>query len=506
MDFIVFSCKLPAKQEALRIFKINMSTMKKSTIITAFLTIVFSSANTIAQPSCSSLNITHKADIVSNCSQMMMTMIHDQNDHPYLYVANKEAGLKVYDISVITAPSLVATVATTLFDMLDVMSVSQYGNYLYLAIGNSFVNPAGGGMAIVDVTTPAAPVVTDYYIAPDANSSGGIVRVEGNLAYLGAMQSGLIILDVADKSDIQFVSQFIPAIDYPPVPNPNAGHYNARGMEVRNGIVYLCYDAGGIRIINCTNKLAPVETGHWCNPAMYLPFDHPKAYNNIVLDDTLAYVAVDYAGMEVLNISDTGNIQMTGWWNPYNAPNTNWFGCNIHANEIHFEKNCRRVFLSTGKSDMHVIDVSNPASPDSCNAYGGTGNETGTWGLGVWKDQIYLSYICAAVPFSSLLTQVTLLTYDTCMATTGVTAPNTNTSVIFSPNPFSTQTVLQSDKTLINATLTVNNIFGQMVTQIENIDGPSVVFPRGTLASGLYVARLTQENKTIATQKLIITE
>ena len=133
----MFSCKLPAKQEALRIFKINMSTMKKSTIITAFLTIVFSSANTIAQPSCSSLNITHKADIVSNCSQMMMTMIHDQNDHPYLYVANKEAGLKVYDISVITAPSLVATVATTLFDMLDVMKQfdSVVGEEIQIRIG-----------------------------------------------------------------------------------------------------------------------------------------------------------------------------------------------------------------------------------------------------------------------------------------------------------------------------------------------------------------------------------
>ncbi len=264
--------------------------------------------------SCANLNIQHQSDITSTCNFMAMTMMHDELSRPYLYVANKEGGLKIYDISVITSPVLVATVSINSFDTLHVMNVSQSGNYLYLAIGNTFTNPQKGGMAIVDVTNPLLPVVTDYYIVPGSASGGGVVKVEGNYAYLGAMKSGLVILDISNKSNIQFVSKFAPSINYPPISSPNPNLYNARGMEVKNSIVYLCYDAGGFRVINCTNKLAPVETGRWCNPVMYSPLDHPRAYNNIVIDDTLAYIAVDYCGMEVLNITDTSKIKLFGWW------------------------------------------------------------------------------------------------------------------------------------------------------------------------------------------------
>jgi len=90
---------------------------------------------------CGGLNIQYRSDIVSPCNRMIMTMIHDELNRPYLYVANKEAGLTVYDISTVSAPTLVATVPTSLLDTLDAMNVSQSGNYLYLAVGNSFTNP-----------------------------------------------------------------------------------------------------------------------------------------------------------------------------------------------------------------------------------------------------------------------------------------------------------------------------------------------------------------------------
>jgi hypothetical protein len=405
-------------------------------------------SNSSAQ-TCSSLNITQQADIASTCNFMAMTMAHDVLDRPYLYVANKEAGLKVYDISTLTSPLLVATVAIGMYDSLHVMNLSQNGNYLYLAIGNTFTNPQAGGMAIVDITNPVSPVVTDYYVVPNSNSGGGVVKVEGNYAYLGAMQSGLVILDVTDKNNIQFVSQFIPSINYPPINNPNPNLYNARGMEVKNSIVYLCYDAGGFRIINCTNKLVPAETGHWCNPVMYTPIDHPKAYNNLVVEDTLVYIAVDYAGMEVLNISDISNITLFGWWNPYNCPNNNWFTSGVHANEIYYDSSCKRVFLSTGKSDLMVVDVTNPAQPDSCNFYGGQLNNLGTWGLGMYQNQIYLSYICAVVPFSSNWTGVKILTYTPCTAS-NVNEINGNPSVIMFPQPASEELIIKLDKSVLS--------------------------------------------------------
>lgn len=74
------------------------------------------------------------------------------------------------------------------------------------------------------------------------------------------------------------------------------------------------------------------------------------------------------------------------------------------------------------------------------------------------------------------------------------------------PNPFSIQTILQTDALLTNATLTVYSSLGQKVAQIKNINGQAVTFNRGNLHSGLYFARLTEGNKTIAESKLVITD
>ncbi len=450
-------------------------------------------AYTSLAQSCSSLNITHQSDIASTCPFMTMTMMHDQNNLPYLYVANKEAGLKIYDISAIATPSLVATVAKNSLDTLDVMNVSQSGNYLYLAIGNSFTNPTKGGMAIVDVTVPATPVVTDYYVVPGSNSGAGIVKVEGNYAYLGAMKSGLYILDVTNKSNIQFVSSIMPNINWPVIsPNPNL--YNARGMEVKNSIVYLCFDAGGIRIINCTNKLAPKETGRWCNPAMYTPLDHPKAYNNIVLNDTLAYIAVDYAGMEVLNVKDTSSMKLVGWWNPYNAPSNNWFTSPSHLNEIQYEKNCKRVFMSSGKSDMMVVDVTNPALPDSCNFYGGVSNNIGTWGIGLWQNQIYLSYICAAIPFSSNWTGVKLLTFNSC--TVGIKEYDEATINVY-PIPAAEKITIELNSSSTSFCPTIVDLLGQTTYPPFRKSGNKIEVNISELKAGVYFLKINLGEKEL---------
>jgi len=79
-------------------------------------------------------------------------------------------------------------------------------------------------------------------------------------------------------------------------------------------------------------------------------------------------------------------------------------------------------------------------------------------------------------------------------------------SVNIFPNPFSFLTTLQTDILLKNATLTVYNCFGQTVAQIKNISGQTVTLHRDNLPSGLYFVRLTEENKTIAVDKLVITD
>lgn len=336
-----------------------------------------------------------------------MTMLHDQRDRPYLYVANKEAGLKIYEISDPQKPREAATVSTRLFASLHVMNLAQQGDYLYLAIGNHFNNKQSSGMAVIDVRDPGKPEFKNYWVLPKSAGGSGVVRVQGDYAYLGAMGNGLVILDISDKNRTRFVSQFIPDINYPD-PKPKKSLYNARGMALAGDLVYLCYDAGGLRIIDTKDKSRPVETGRYSNPVMN---GKPRAFNNVVLDDSLAYIAADYCGMEILDIRDPKNIKPAGWWNPYGCPANNWFSSPVHANEIALEKKKGLVFLSTGKSDLCVVNVADPAKPYTCRIFGGVDNRMGTWGVSVYGTEIYLSYICAIIPFASNWTGVKILRY-----------------------------------------------------------------------------------------------
>ena len=72
------------------------------------------------------------------------------------------------------------------------------------------------------------------------------------------------------------------------------------------------------------------------------------------------------------------------------------------------------------------------------------------------------------------------------------------------PNPFSSETTVQANIPMKNATLTVHNNLGQQIMQLTNIYGNTVSLKRGGLSSGLYFIRLKEDNKTLATKKIIV--
>ena len=109
------------------------------------------------------------------------------------------------------------------------------------------------------------------------------------------------------------------------------------------------------------------------------------------------------------------------------------------------------------------------------------------------------------IPASVSLNYYWELGYATAPITSIVYIGNNNAIAIF-PNPFSTETILQTDNPLHNATFTIYNIYGQTVKQINNISGQTFNFNRENLISGIYLIELTQDNKTITTTKLIITD
>lgn len=359
---------------------------------------------------CGHFKMQHRYDIPADCSGITMTMKHDTTGKPFLYVASKDAGLKIYNVA--STPVLVKTIPVASFHSLHVMNLSQSGNYLYLALGNHFGTAAQNpGFAIVDVSAPAKAGVVSLWYDSTLKSGAGIVECSGNYAYLGAMKFGLMIFDVSDKTHVVKLSSLIPDIHFPDS-RADPTKFNARGMAIRNNLVYLCYDAGGLRIINVADKKHPFEAGRYSNPVMN---GKPRAYNNIVLKDALAYVTVDYCGVEILNVSNPAAVSLVRWWNPWTCQTSgfNWFTSAGHANEVALDTKNNLLFVSTGKSDLHVLDVSNPAAPVHCANYGGTANNMGTWGVSIYEDQVYLSYICTlGIPFSSRWTGVKILSYD----------------------------------------------------------------------------------------------
>jgi hypothetical protein len=74
------------------------------------------------------------------------------------------------------------------------------------------------------------------------------------------------------------------------------------------------------------------------------------------------------------------------------------------------------------------------------------------------------------------------------------------------PNPFNVETKLEAPNHVNNATMIVLNCFGKTVAQLDNINGSTIVFNRNDLPSGLYFVQLKENNKIIASTKLVITD
>jgi hypothetical protein len=92
------------------------------------------------------------------------------------------------------------------------------------------------------------------------------------------------------------------------------------------------------------------------------------------------------------------------------------------------------------------------------------------------------------------------------------TSIGTNTDIlqasdVFSyPNPFTTQTILQTKNNLQNAALVLYNSSGQKVREINPINGQTVTLMRENLPAGIYFVQITENSKITASAKLIIVQ
>lgn len=86
----------------------------------------------------------------------------------------------------------------------------------------------------------------------------------------------------------------------------------------------------------------------------------------------------------------------------------------------------------------------------------------------------------------------------------GLNELNSKFSASISPNPFSTETIFKTNQNLKNASMIIYNSLGKEVRQLRNINQQTTTIFRKNLPRGLYFIRLTENNKTIAIEKVVI--
>ncbi len=393
------------------------------------------------------------------------SLVVDEQNRPYLYLAAKSGGLRIWEDHGNELPDEINTITPDQLEDLEVMHLSQEGNLLFLALGNFFGSTQQhAGLGIVDISDPVNPQVMDVWKVDTLVKGSAIVIVEGDYAYLGAMNMGLIVLDISNPQAIQWLTTYQPDINFPEE-NPGDVQYpNARGMDIRDNLLYLCYDAGGIRVIDISNPAQPSEYGRYINEAV---LGKQQAYNNILLNGNLAYVAVDYCGLEILDISQPDSIYQVGWWNPWNCENpfNLWINSAGHVNQLAYDAVHQQVFLSSGGSELSIVDVSQPDQPGLCSSYGTSGNQLGTWGVTLDEDRLFLTYINTIIPFIGTWSGVKMLALDQMStATEEVVFQEPLQQFRVSPNPF--QESVQLDFALLrpqSTTLSIYNATGKIV-------------------------------------------
>ena len=349
--------------------------------ISTFFSVLLLSLPAMRSQTADSIVITARAQYFLPVPAVPLTPRFDRQGRPYLYLAAKDAGLIVFDVSAPTTTAPVDTVTTAALGGLHVMDVVQEGALLFVPLGNFFGSPGQApGLAIIDVSDPRHPFVAGLWLSDSADKGAAAVSVQGRYAYLGAMTQGVIVLDVADPSNPSFVSRFLPDPNFPKVNPGLTERPNARGMAISDTLLFLCYDAGGLRVLNISDPQHLSEIGRYLNPGV---IGKQQAYNTVTLSTNAAFVGIDYCGMEVLDISNPRNILQKGWWNPWQCQlaTSMWNGSPGHVNQVVQDSASGLLFLSSGASQVCILDVSVPALPRKIGGYGSPGDKQGVYSM-----------------------------------------------------------------------------------------------------------------------------
>jgi hypothetical protein len=77
--------------------------------------------------------------------------------------------------------------------------------------------------------------------------------------------------------------------------------------------------------------------------------------------------------------------------------------------------------------------------------------------------------------------------------------------ISFAPNPFTTELKISTTISFNNSTLKMYNSIGQIVKQLNNVNGQEIILKRENLSNGIYLIQLFENEKLLTSNKILIT-
>lgn len=240
----------------------------------------------------------------------------------YLYVAEfyKTSGvnlgvglLEVFDITDPTTPKLVHTV-----DVADPSRDIHFnGNVAYLAVDTQ-------GIRVFDVGQPSTPTQVNTLLL-----GGDITKLvqEGNRIYAGNDSTGFHVIDAAEPSTLTLMA----TIDTPD---------QVWGLDVSNDIAYVA-DFDALRIYDVTIPTSPIVHGVVLNAAGWA--------RDAAVSGTICYVANNFAGIDVFDVSDLDNPTLVG---TYDTP----------GKSTRLRVDDGKLFNTDQTGGVQIFDISNPTT------------------------------------------------------------------------------------------------------------------------------------------------
>lgn len=455
--------------------------------ILCFFFVVFFLANTHSRAQGSdTILITKQGEFEYSWTYSAYTALFDEQGDAFVYTASMELGLVTFDVSNVTNPIPVDTILPAQLNNLKLTNIFQFNDLLFGSLGSFQGLTQNAGLVIFNVSDPMNIVIEDVWDSVAFSEGSAIAITDGQYAYLGAMSEGIIILDVTDVQNIEYVSHLLPEPNFPEIPGPFSVP-NARGLALKNADTLLvCNDAGGLRMLDVTDKFNPVEIGMYANAA--IESTAQSAYNNVVLLNDYAYVPVDYCGLIVVDISSP-LMQDVAWINPWNCNTINWDGNAGHSNQLVLIGDSL-LFMSGGDSEILVFDISLPSDPILFGEYVYPFNMEVAWGLDVRNHQVVAAMVDNpfGVPYDSDWGGIQLFEWNEGYLT--ILQKDSNGINIF-PNPASDKIYLSGMAE--NDWIIISDVSGKIIAQFT----PGITeISCENLSSGLYFISVVSNDQT----------